>query len=296
MDIQEQAVLKKRALGKGLSALIPEKGVSIEPTDELGSSGILYLEVDKIKPNLHQPREEFDSASLEELASSIKEKGFIQPIIVRRSKDGYELIAGERRLRAAKSLKINKIPSIIRNADDDESLEIALIENVQREGLNPIEEARAYQRLISNFNLTQEQISQQVGKARASVANTLRLLKLPSDIQEKIRKGLISFAQGKLLLEIENPRKQMKLVKKIIEKGLSIRELENLLRGQTEGKIRRSTQEKKDNEVIAEEEKLQQILGTKVRININRKRGTVVIEFYSLEDLDRILVVLKKQR
>ena len=290
--------IRKRALGRGLSALIPEREVALEPAKVTSpeKGGVLYLDIDRIKPNKHQPREEFDQEGLEGLASSLKEKGFIQPIVVRSSPGGYEVIAGERRLRASKLLKINKIPAIIREASDDESLELALIENVQRKGLNPIEEARAYQYLLNNFNLTQDQISQRVGKARASIANTIRLLKLPADIQGEIRKGAISFAHGRLLLEIDNPQKQKAVAKKIIQKGLSIRELENLIAGSSKSKTSKiRAGQKKEPEVVAEEEKLRRILGTKVNINMNRKRGKIEIEFYSLDDLERILAILKSR-
>jgi len=280
--------MQKRALGRGLSALIPEK--ILEEKER-----IIYIPIHEVKPNPYQPRQIFKQEELEELIQSIKEKGVIQPILVRRIGPHYELIAGERRLRAAKSLQINEIPAIVKDVSDEESLELSLIENVQREQLNPIEEARAYQHLIDKFDITQEKISETVGKSRASVANSLRLLKLPQEIQEEITKGRISFAHGKVLLEIDDINLQRNLAWKIVSHGLSVKELESLVKQKCpiRGKTKKLAKVG-DPAVMAMEENLQHLFGTKVKINKGRKRGNIQIEFYSHEDLNRIFKIIHR--
>ena len=201
--------MERKALGKGLSALIPERVLDNNERKE----EILYVQSGQIKPNPFQPREDFDQQSIVDLAQSIKEKGVIQPLLVRRRGDNYELIAGERRLRAANSLGLKEIPIIVRDVSDQDSLELALIENIQREGLNPIEEAHAYQHLIDKFQVTQEKISEALGKSRVTITNTLRLLKLPHEIQQEMKKGRISFAHGRALLEIDDANQQILLSK-----------------------------------------------------------------------------------
>ncbi len=279
--------MERRALGKGISALIPEKEV-------IAKNEIIYVQPEQIKPNPFQPREEFNQEHIAGLAQSIKEKGVIQPLLVRRKGDYYELIAGERRLRACNSLGLKEIPIIVKDVDDRDSLEYALIENIQRENLNPIEEAHAYQHLIDKFQVTQEKISEALGKARATIANTLRLLKLPHEIQEELKKGRISFAHGRALLEIEDQNMQRRLVQEIISKGLSVRELENLIKTHRPKGIRRkSTHAVREPYVAVLEEELQHILSTKVRISKMKKRGHIFIEFYSQEDLERIANVIR---
>jgi ParB family chromosome partitioning protein len=267
--------MEKKALGKGISALIPER-------DSQRREEIVYVPIEQIKPNPFQPREDFDAQSIEELAQSIKEKGVIQPLLVRRKGDFYELIAGERRLRAANILNLKELPIIIKNVEDRDSLELALIENIQRQGLNPIEEAHAYQYLIDKFEVTQEKISQVLGKARVSVTNTLRLLKLPQEIQEEMKRGRLSFAHGKSLLEIEDVNQQRRFAQEIIAKGLSVKELDNLIKTHRPKRARHrisiSTQEPY---IAVLEEELQHILATKVRVIKRKKRGHVLIEFYS---------------
>lgn len=279
--------MERRALGKGISALIPEK-------ESESQESIIYLKISQIKPNPFQPREKFDQQSLEELMQSIKEKGVIQPILVRRKGDDYELIAGERRLRAASGLNFQEIPAIVKNVEDMDSLELSLIENIQRQELNPIEEARAYQYLIDKFNLTQDKVSEVLGKARVSVTNTLRLLKLPQEIQEEIRSNRISFGHGRALLEIEDPNHQRKLAHEIISKGLSVRELENLIKIHRP-KTHKALKKTKPQEplVAVFEEELQHALATKVRIIKRKKRGHIVIDFFSDSDLERITNKIK---
>jgi len=284
--------MERRALGKGLGALIPEKNINVD--NAVHKEEIIYVQSGKIKANPFQPRENFNQQSIEELAQSIKEKGVIQPLLVRRRGDDYELIAGERRLRAANSLGLNEIPIIVREVSDQDSLELALIENIQREGLNPIEEAHAYQHLIDKFKVTQEKISEVLGKARVSVTNTLRLLKLPHEIQEEMKKGRISFAHGRALLEIEDANHQRLLAQDIITKGLSVRELESLIKTRRPKNFKRKMgQSQREPLVVVLEEQLQHALATKVRINKRKKRGNINIEFYSSEDLERIVNVIK---
>jgi len=282
--------MERRALGKGLSALIPEKTVEGAAHKE----EIIYVQSGQIKPNPFQPREDFDQQSIEELAQSIKEKGVIQPLLVRRRGDNYELIAGERRLRAASSLGLKEIPIIVREVSDQDSLELALIENIQREGLNPIEEAHAYQHLLDKFNVTQEKISEVLGKARVTITNTLRLLKLPHEIQDEMKKGRISFAHGRALLEVEDANQQRRLAQDIISKGLSVRELESLLKSSRPKAAKRKIGAGLREPIVAIlEEQLQHALATKVRISKRKKRGHINIEFYSQEDLERIVNVIK---
>jgi len=290
--------MEKKALGKGIGALIPSAPVihSGSNTTVAGvptniGNNVTYLPIALIKPNPLQPRDDFNSQSLEELTQSIKEKGILQPILVRKQGDVYELIAGERRYRAANSLNLKEIPVIVRNVDDRDSLELALIENIQRENLNVIEEARAYQYLIDKFAVTQEELSDVLGKARATVANILRLLKLPQEIQDEIKKGRISYAHGRALLEVQDVNQQRKLVQDIISKGLSVRELETLLksgRSALNMPRRRSKQDSSETAVSVLEEELQHILATKVRIIKKKKRGSIIIEFYSAEDMKRL--------
>lgn len=282
--------MERRALGKGLGALIPEKAVDSAAHKE----EIIYVQSGQIKPNPFQPREDFDQQGIEELAQSIKEKGVIQPLLVRRRGDNYELIAGERRLRAAGSLGLKEIPIIVREVSDQDSLELALIENIQREGLNPIEEAHAYQHLLDKFNVTQEKISEVLGKARATITNTLRLLKLPHEIQDEMKKGRISFAHGRALLEVEDANQQRRLAQDIISKGLSVRELESLLKSSRPKITKRKIGAGLREPIVAIlEEQLQHALATKVRISKRKKRGHINIEFYSQEDLERIVNVIK---
>jgi ParB family chromosome partitioning protein len=282
--------MERKALGKGISALIPEK---ISGREEK----IIYVPIEQIKPSPFQPREVFDNQNIEELAQSIKEKGVIQPLLVRRKGDYYELIAGERRLRASNMLNLKELPIIVKEVDDPDSLELALIENIQRQDLNPIEEAHAFQYLIEKFQVTQEKISEILGKARVSITNTLRLLKLPREIQEEIKKGRISFAHGKALLEIEDENKQRKFAQEIISKGLSVQELENLIKTHRPRSIKlRARSSTKEPYVAALEEELQHVLATKVRISKRKKRGHILIEFYSPEDLERILNIFRRDK
>ncbi|MBC8436590.1 MAG: ParB/RepB/Spo0J family partition protein [Candidatus Omnitrophica bacterium] len=284
--------MERKALGKGLSALIPEKaqvaGQEIK---------IINVQTERIKPNPFQPREDFESQGLEELAQSIKEKGVIQPLLVRRKGDDYELIAGERRWRAANLLNMKEVPILVKDVEDRESLELALIENIQRQDLNPIEEAHAYQYLIEKFNLTQERIGQVLGKARVSITNILRLLKLPQEVQQELKRGRISFAHGRALLELDDENQQRRLAQEIISRGLTVSELENLIKmHRPRGAKRRVGQSQREPYVAVLEDQLQHLLATKVRISKRKKRGHILIEFYSQEDLDRIMHIIRGEK
>ena len=275
----------RRALGRGLSQLIAEEFESV-PRE---------APIEAIVPNPRQPRTVFDQAALEELADSIREHGVLQPLVVRpKSEDTYELIAGERRLRAAKMAGIRNIPIIIRSADNQTSLELALIENVQREDIGPMEKARAYRRLMDEFALTQEQVAQKVGKARASVANTVRLLKLPTRIQDGLDEGAINEGHAKALLSLDDPEKQLELYDKIVSQELNVRQVESATKGQPVRAVVREPKPapEQDPNLKALEEALSTFLGCPVRIQKSDVGGKMIVDFYSDDDLDRILETL----
>lgn len=291
---------KRKALGKGLQALIPDTGpaavISIKGPAQSVPAGesIVYLNVSEVKPGRYQPRTSFNQEKQQELISSIKEKGVVQPILVRRKGSEYEIIAGERRLRAVKAIGVEKIPAIIRQVSDIDAMEIALIENIQREELNPIEEARAYQRLCQEFGFTQEKIAQSVGKDRTTVTNMLRLLNLPEKIQNFILAGLLSMGHARTLLSVVEQKRQLRLCEKIIEKGLSVRATEQLVK--PHAAQRRSSQARQaDPHTQAAQEELQRVLGTKVVIQHGKKRGRLIIEYFSASDLDRIIDIIAKK-
>ncbi|MBI4654458.1 MAG: ParB/RepB/Spo0J family partition protein [Nitrospirae bacterium] len=282
----------KMALGKGLEALIPEKRETLLTEKPQGAS---ELNINTITPNEYQPRRVFRDTTLQELAQSIKEKGIIQPVIVKKWEDGsFRLIAGERRWRAAKIAGLTKIPAIIKDVSPQETIELALIENIQREDLNPIETAEAFQRLINDFNLTHETLSQKVGKDRATVTNYLRILKLPSEIKAWVAEGSLSIGHAKALLQIESTGAQINIARRIIQKGLSVREAEVLSKkaGSPKSSLEKQSQ-RKDAQIASLEEKLMHSLGTKVRlIHKGKKGGKIEIEYYSLDELDRLLEIL----
>jgi ParB family transcriptional regulator, chromosome partitioning protein len=280
--------MKRQALGKGLSSLIPE------PVLEKGEAGLLMLDVDRIQPNRQQPRADF--SGIEGLASSIRENGIIQPVIVRQEADGYRLVAGERRWRAAQMAGVHRIPAIVKKVPDNRILEIALIENIQRKELNPIEEAKAYEVLIIQMKLSQADVAKRVGRDRSSVSNSLRLLKLDERIQAQVRDGSLSFGHAKAIMAISDAGTQIKLANEVIEKFLSVRETEErvaeILRhegraGRKETAARRVSRGIDPN-VAAAEEKLIRALATKVRIVEKGGRGRIEIGFASNEELDRL--------
>ena len=277
--------MQKQALGKGLGALIPD--LSSLDDKERKALGINEIELEKIVPNEYQPRKHFDDEKLRELASSIKEQGVIQPIIVHKMSSGYQLIAGERRWRAARLAGLKTIPALVKEATKRELLEMALIENIQREDLNPLEAAEAYKRLQDEFKLTQDDLAKRVGKERSTVTNFLRILGLPKEVKHEIAMGSISMGHAKALLSLERVRDQIRAAALIVKKGMSVREAEaittRLKNPPKEKKIRQS------HELKAVAEKLTKSLGTKVSISAKAKGGRIVIEYYSADELDRIL-------
>ena len=285
--------MEKRGLGRGLGALIPEQG-SREDSKLLKAGKVqivISIPLDKIKANKFQPRAEFDKQALNDLAASIKEKGFIQPVVVRSQQDGYELIAGERRFRAAKMLNLNEVPAIIKDVSDIDSLELSIIENVQREDLNPIDQAKAFKRLLDEFNMTQEGISATIGKDRATVANILRLLKLPEKIQAFVSRGTISMGHAKAILGLDKESEQIKLCTKVIKNDLSVRDTEGYAKKLSGGTKKKKPE--KDPNLIVIEEQLSDVLGTKVKILRSKQGGKIEIEFYSEKDLERVVTRLK---
>jgi ParB-like partition proteins len=273
----------KAALGKGLDALLPAMG-----------NEVVEIEIAKIRPNENQPRKVFRDEALKELAASIKEKGVLQPVIVSRTGDGaFRLIAGERRWRASTIAGLTKIPALIKDVSSQDAIEIALIENIQREELNPIETADAFQRLINDFKLTQEALSARVGKDRATIANYLRILKLPAEIKTFINDGILTLGHAKAVLAIEDRQKQLEAAKKIVGEGLSVRAAETLCNVPSKAAAKKAKKgTKKLPEVADLEDKLIQALGTKVRIEHKGKKGKIEIEYYSLDELDRLLEIL----
>ena len=280
----------RKALGRGLEALIPDL-----PDDQEGRQSVLQVPIDQISANPYQPRQSFDQARLDELARSILEKGVIQPVTVRRKngQEEYELIAGERRLRAARQTGYQTIPAIVMAVSSpEEMMELSLIENIQRDDLNPIHEARAYLRLQEECHLTQEEVATRVGKNRTTVANTLRLLKLPAEVQKSLLSDEITMGHARALLGLENRAEQAELCKQIVKKGLSVRKVEEQVKKRYEEK-RESTPARKPHDLAAAESIMQRILGTKVNINRRQHKGKIEIEFYSTDDLNRILELLK---
>ncbi|MDP2652440.1 MAG: ParB/RepB/Spo0J family partition protein [Candidatus Omnitrophota bacterium] len=289
--------MEHRALGKGLSALIPERASLPEEFSAQGKA-VQTIKTEKIKDNPFQPRTSYPQEKLEELVASIKEKGVLQPILVRESSDGnFEVVAGERRLRAARALQLTEVPAVVRNVSDSEALVLALVENIQREELNALEEAQAFQRLISEFHLSQEDVARSVGKDRSTVSNTLRLLNLPEEIQQSLLSDEITMGHARALLAVSDGEEQKQIFELLRTKKLSVRELENLIKTGLRHPARRKKTNPADrnHDLVALEEDLQQVLGTKVRIQPQKKRGKIVIEYYSLDDLDRVLSIIKGQ-
>ena len=279
--------MNRKVLGKGLGALITP-----EPQGQI--SKLLMLDPKTIIPNRYQPRLNFREDKLHELVESIREKGIVQPLIVCRHADNsYELIAGERRLRAARELELAQVPVVIKQVNEQEMLELSIIENIQRDDLNPIEEAKAYAALIKDFGFTQELVADSVGKSRATVANTLRLLTLPKIIKDALFKDQISRGHAKVILSLTKTVKQLELLDLILKKGLSVREAEMFCTLEKSVKVKKIVS--KDEHVINLERELCQIFGTKVSLFHGKKRGKIQIEYYSLDDLDRVLRLIRGQ-
>jgi ParB family chromosome partitioning protein len=287
--------MEKRALGRGLEALLTPTAVeSAGSHGALSGEQVLQIPILQIKTNKYQPRVDFNQEKLNELMSSIQEKGVVQPVLVRKLDQGYELIAGERRFRAVKALNIDKIPAIVRNVSDVDMLEISLIENIQREGLNPIEEAYSFQKFITDFSFTQEKIAKVLGKDRSTIANTIRLLGLPKKIQDYISKNTITAGHAKAILSLPAEMDQLRVCNLVVKKGLSVRETESLVSRRSLGE--RKIELKKDQNISDLENQLQQLFGTRVKIAHGKKRGRIQIEYYSLEDLNRILDMLQARQ
>lgn len=282
---------KPRGLGKGLNAIIGADIVS----EVIDRPRAIEISVDRLSPNPFQPRRSFTEEGLEQLAESIRHHGILQPIVVRPSGDGYQLIAGERRWRAAQIAGLQRIPAVVRELDDPSMVQVALIENLQREDLNPIEEASAYRRLMDEFNMTQEQLSSTIGRSRPAIANAVRLLNLPTEIQRAVEEGKLSEGHARCLLAISDQEDQLKVAAQIIANGLNVRQAEELVRGTTRDvsreTIRKRTSED-DPDAVRLTQRLGERLGTRVKLSGSVRKGKLEIEYYSTEDLDRILEII----
>lgn len=281
-----------RGLGKGLDALISG---SIE---DIHSEAIAEVSPDECRPNPYQPRKSFDAEAIDELKQSIEEYGIIQPLVVRKSIKGYEIIVGERRFRAAKAAKLKKIPVIIKEMTDERMMELALLENLQREDLTPIEEAHAYANLLQELKLTQEDLSKRLGKSRSHIANTVRLLSLPDPVIDSISEGELSMGHGRALLGLNLKENIEPLAQKIIEEKLNVRQVERLISQLNEAAEQHNEKKaapKKDIFLLERESVLRERLGTSVSIQRGKRKGKIEIEFYNDDDLDRIIEVLEKK-
>ena len=299
------AAAKKGGLGRGLDALFADAVPVSDPlkeekkqdtqvrTEEQSGDAVQYINIHDIMPNANQPRKTFSEEKIEELSKSIKEHGIIQPIVVRKKGKSYEIVAGERRWRAARKAELVKVPCLIRELSDEQNMLIAIIENMQREDLNPVEEAEGLNQMIVTFGMTQEQISKSVGKSRPYIANSLRLLKLPEYIKEEMAEGRLSAAHGRTLVTVEDEDVRKALCERIIKEGLSVRETEKLVSENGKGKKRKPAARTKNPDVARVEAELKEALGTRVTINQNGKKGKIEIEFFSRDELDRLIELLK---
>jgi ParB family chromosome partitioning protein len=281
--------MEKRALGKGLEALLPPSG----PKTQASPGDIQQLEVQHILPNRYQPRREFADSDLAELAESVKQNGLLQPVLVRRKGDGFfELIVGERRLRAAKLAGLKSIPAIVRNSSDEQAMELALVENLQRKDLNPMEAARAYHRLLHEFGFTQDTVAQRIGKDRSSIANIARLLNLPNEIQQLVESCLLSTGHAKVILGLPKIDAQLKLARQIVDSQLSVRQAEKLAMARQRSPKAKRSSSRLNKPYPDLEEKLQRRLGTRVSIMKSRNGGKIVVEYFTPADLDRLIDLL----
>ena len=289
---------KKRGLGRGLNALIntgSDTENNKENTKENHEYKEVFINISLVEPNRNQPRKEFDKESLSELANSIKQYGILQPIIVQKNGDMYEIIAGERRWRAAKEAGLTEVPVIVRDYDKQKVMEISIIENIQREDLNPIEEAMAYQSLMEEYGLKHDELAEKVSKNRSTITNSMRLLKLSKNIQQMLIDGRISTGHAKVLLSVEDINEQEKIAQELIDKSLSVRELEKLVKKHTKPRKKKDDKDNKDYSLFYREyeDRLKDILGTKVQINTKDKnKGRIEIDYYSAAELERIVELL----
>lgn len=285
--------VKKGGLGKGLDSLITDKNISMNGKGSIQEkTSEIKVKITKVEPNKEQPRKSFDEDALIELSESIKQFGVLQPLLVQDKKDYYEIIAGERRWRAAKMAGLKEIPVIIKNFTEQEVVEISLIENIQRENLNPIEEAIAYKRLLTEFNLKQDEVAERVSKSRTAVTNSMRLLKLDEKVQQMVIDDMISTGHARALLGIEDKEKQYQIAQEIFDKKLSVRETEKLVKKMQKEKIAPEKEKLDEKTLVAYhdvEEKMKAIFGTKVSINAkDNKKGKIEIEYYSMDEFNRI--------
>ena len=289
--------MNRKALGKGINALIPDFEMGVPETTDEGMVQSRELLIEEISPNRFQPRNYFDDEKLEELVASIRENGILQPVVVQKADSGYELVVGERRWRASKKAGLKKIPAVIREVSDAQALELAIIENIHRQDLNPIEEAEAYARLADDFALTQEMIANKVGKSRAAVANTLRLLKLSRNIKEHLISGKLSMGHARALLGLDNAGQAQALCKEIFKEDLTVRQTENRVNKlkQPAPKKLASPAAKKNIFIKDLEKELERKLGTKVEINPKKTGGKLVVTYYSDDDLERIQGLIGKR-
>lgn len=295
------AAPKKGGLGRGLDALFADVPVKAPKETEViknredgdEKDTVRYVKIHDIMPNANQPRKTFNEEKIEELAASIREHGIIQPIVVRKKSRGYEIVAGERRWRAAIKAELSQVPCLIRNLDDEQNMLIAIIENMQREDLNPIEEAEGLRQMTETFGMTQEQVSRSVGKSRPYITNSMRLLKLPEHIRESIADGRISAGHGRTLIAASDEDMRKSIWEKMIKEGLSVREAEKLAAGSPGAKKRKPASKRKNPDVARVEEDLKDIFGTKVSINAAGKKGKIEIEYYSGDELNRLIELLK---
>jgi ParB family chromosome partitioning protein len=283
---------KKVVLGRGLDALLPD----IEQVEN-SSREYFQCDIEQIRPNRYQPRLAFADTDLEELSNSIKEQGVLQPLLVRKDKNGYELAMGERRLRAAKMAGLQQVPVVLKNISDSDLLEMSIVENVQREDLNPMEEAEAYHRLIAEFDLTQDRVAARVGKSRSAVANFLRLRQLPEQIQTSIRDGSLSMGHARTILGADSSAQQRAVWRTVVSKKLSVRETELLIKRLKAEKKKHKKLPSDSNEIYFADvaHNLSRYFGTRVQIKYRGKRGKVEFEFYGNEDLDRLIKLLQKE-
>ncbi len=290
------ATRKKGGLGKGLDSLIPSFDLEEDKEKSTGENNPLMMDIHKIEPNREQPRKIFDEDSLAELADSIRQYGVLQPLLVKKQEDYYAIVAGERRWRAARLAGLKEVPVIIKDLDRQESIEIALIENIQRQDLNPVEEARAYQMLIQEFGLKHEDLAERVGKSRAAITNSMRLLKLDDGVLDMLIRGDLTQGHARALLAIEDKELQLKGAQTIIDKNLSVRDAEKLVKELLNPPVKKEKPELPGQSVYKDiEKRLKDHLGTKV--NISRKdenQGKIEISYYSVDELERIIEILEK--
>jgi ParB family chromosome partitioning protein len=281
---------KKKGLGKGLGALIPDADLLSRRGDQF-----FYCGIEEITPNPYQPRQHVRDQALEDLVESVRDRGILQPLLVRKIEEGYQLIAGERRWRAAQTAGLQRVPVIIKESAEPEAFELALVENIQRKDLNPIEEAEAYFRLQQDFHLNQEEIARKIGKERSTVANMIRLRKLPGKIRTDLVEGSLSMGHARALLALPDPSLQLQARDMILRRGLSVRETEKLVQSLLKKGKRRKAVPEEDSHLRAITDQLTRHFGTRVRITRRGKRGKVEIDFYSDDDLQRILDVLRQR-